>query len=317
VHFRRAVRGRQGGPYQIKINLDRHPPDANPGSRAQATLQARTRPWWTAANANARTILKRCDRASFVVDYSAMSEATVDLDVDQFTLEKAVVEVRYPAAYAIWDRAGSVWSEVGRKWPDLKVSHAQPNKTAFTLDGGKFDAAVELEQSRVVAARPERSLDGLAEVASVLLEIVFRKLEVLTLDRVALRVLYFKKFGDAGQASAALLATDLVRVPRTVMEHRHEDKILLPEFASRIEGKNLGVCFRLRAESRTMDFEPPPEFEEIKPHHDETHGVVVDVDHYTKASIPIGKLNVREWISSSLKVARRDANRLLKDGTRA
>jgi hypothetical protein len=244
-----------------------------------------------------------------------MATGKIDLDVDQFTLERGVIEVRYPAAYAIWDHVGAVWSEVGRRWPDLKMSQpAQPNKTSFKLDSGRFDAAMEVDQCRVIGTRPDRPLEGLSEVASTLFEIIFRQLDILTLTRVGLRLLFFQKCKDVEEASAALLATNVVRIPASVMDHRKDDKIILPEFASRIEGSSMGVAFRLRAESRTVDFEAPPEFEELLPHHDETHGIVLDVDHYTKTPISIGKLNTREWIASSLKVARRDANRILKDG---
>jgi hypothetical protein len=85
------------------------------------------------------------------------------LDLSSFRLEQGVLEIRYPLALALWDKSGALWRSVQGKWPELRLTHAEPMKTAFQI--GKNALKVEVELASVTMLNPDRSLEEFSAMA--------------------------------------------------------------------------------------------------------------------------------------------------------
>jgi hypothetical protein len=58
---------------------------------------------------------------------------SVNLKVDysDFSLGHIVCEIRYPGAYLLFDRTGSIWHALKLRFPSLTVVMATPQQTSF------------------------------------------------------------------------------------------------------------------------------------------------------------------------------------------
>jgi hypothetical protein len=229
------------------------------------------------------------------------------MHVSDFQLERAAFELRYPQAYLLWDRAGSIWSEAVRRWPALKLVRGEPSHISFTLEN-QHELAVTLEKANAVSHFP--AMSTFVQLADTFTGLVTQHLELDHYIRIGLRLFYFRAFPSREEASKAAVSIRILNPP----EGRHfgiEPPYLLPECAFRLEGPSIGVTIRLRAEGRVVDFQPPMNARGLKPHHAEDWGVLFDVDYYTLANVTIGQFKAEDWINSAVHVIRRDSEAFL------
>jgi len=226
-------------------------------------------------------------------------------DLNAFQLENAAFEIRYPMALLLWDRSGQLWTECQKKWPELVALHAEPAKTVFRAN--KNELACELATARIIARFPERPLKEFSEQGPEFLNMVCKHLEVDSLARIGLRLIFFRAHESAEKAAATLLEGNLVRIP-VGQYFKATKEPTLPEYAIQFNGNALQTTVRIRAETRRVDFDPPPGpgFDKFVSIHEEQHGIVVDVDHAAIGTMSLKQVLLREWLAQALHVLRRD-----------
>ena len=135
-----------------------------------------------------------------------------ELNLSQFKLRRAILEVRHPNAYQLWDRAGDLWREATHRWGGLDLLEAQPGSTVFRHDAKRTELSAQLKKTNIVSHYPD-NFDDFVEMATDFLNITKNTLEIYEYERVGLRLLYYNSFPDKAAASNAVIALDLMKVP--------------------------------------------------------------------------------------------------------
>jgi hypothetical protein len=229
-------------------------------------------------------------------------------DLSSFKLEQGVLEIRYPLALPLWDKSGVVWRSVQGKWPELRLVHAEPMKTAFQV--GSTALKIEVELASLTSVNPERSLEEFSVMAKEFFTIATQHLHLSVYKRVGFRLLFFKEFNDKQHASAAFLGLHLIKVPDG-KKFEIGDEPIDPQYVLRWESEKKGVMISCRVETRKIEFDPPAPLESLmKAVHEEKSGIVFDVDYYTVAPVEPGQIDMAEWIRHALHVISRDSKYL-------
>jgi hypothetical protein len=231
--------------------------------------------------------------------------SVTSFDLSSFQPEQGVLEIRYPLALDLWDKSGALWRSIQRKWPDLKLTLAEPMKTQFQT--GKNALKVEIELASITSVNPERSLEEFSAMAKDFFAMTTQYLQISLFKRVGLRLIYFKEFKDKKDASAAFFALRLVNVPDG-KKFEIDDQPIDPQYILRWESDKKGVLVQCRVETRKTEFDPPPTLESlIKPIHQEKSGIVFDVDYYTVSAVEPGQIDMSQWVKHALHVISRDS----------
>lgn len=221
-----------------------------------------------------------------------------------FKLEQVTLEIRYPVALELWDRAGAVWRSVQEKWPDVTLIRAEPARTDFR--SGKNSFTIELEAARIVASVPDRSLEEFGKDAKMFMAAVMQTLRIDVLKRIGFRLIYFREYQSKEAAASALFSLGLLKVPEN-RRFEVSETPLLPQYLVRWESEIKGVFLQVRAEGRKLDFDPPPEAAQyIEPVHIEKDGVTFDIDYYTVASVQPSQIDIAEWARHAVHLINRD-----------
>ncbi len=231
------------------------------------------------------------------------------LNLQDFKLTETVFEVRYDNAYLLWDRAGEIWSKVSSMWPDLKIEKVEPSIITFRLEN-KYQLSVNLDKAHIIDAKPSSSLNEFMEKADNFLKLVIQILQIKNLIRVGFRLVYIRDFNDKFEAADSLLSTKKLLVP-SGRQFGIEGKVTLPRYALVLEGASTAVRVLLEVRDKKVDFDPPPNIEELSPVHLEKHELVYDVDYYTLGKLSIGQLNIKEWLGQIYHLVKRDSKYFL------
>jgi hypothetical protein len=231
------------------------------------------------------------------------------LDLESFKLSQATLEVRYDNAYILWDRAGEIWSRINNMWNGIKPSKVEPSSIIFSLDN-KYQLSVELDKAYIIDSKPSSSLKDFIERADTFMKLIIQPLKIKEFTRIGFRPVYVKSFPDKTLAAKAMLATEMILVPKG-KHFNIEGRMLLPKYAVVLEADSVAVRIALEARDRKIDFDAHPGIEELQSLHLEKHELVYDVDYYTLAKVSVGQLDMKEWISQSYRLIRRDSNSFL------
>lgn len=237
------------------------------------------------------------------------------LTLAEMKLEKAVVELRHPRAFLLWDRAGTLWRHIQKALPGVEPLDAQPSVIRFRLPPND-DLTTETDVHRIISTSPDRKLADLKRRVDHFSRAVMDTLEITQLTRVGLRLIYSTPTQSRDEATRLVLAKGLIRLPDS-LEARppFSGRVALPEVAFRWEGKAIGIAYRLRADLRNFELNIPPDFPEdlnLKSLKREIHHATLDLDYYTTVSMSREQLILGEWLESGLKILRREADRLLE-----
>jgi hypothetical protein len=233
----------------------------------------------------------------------------VAIDLSQFKVQKCVLELRYATAFLLWDRAGSIASQLSKHYPNLKLKEVQPNSQLISVDEHS-DAHVKIDSASVTVAFPTSDLNTFKKLASVLFPLVIDKLELDILSRIGFRVFFEKAFKNR-EGTAAFVAEITRSMPRKSKYFGFEGKMFEFDHAIRWETEVLGCLARIRTIQNQLDIEIPNDFGALDPVHAEKHAVQVDADYYAHAPTPIGKFDAVSIIESWYHLIRRDVGEFL------
>jgi hypothetical protein len=225
-------------------------------------------------------------------------------DLSSFQLELGALEVRYPLAFGLWDKSGALWSSIQGKWPELRLTSADPMKTAFQI--GDNSLRVETEAAGITRINPERSLEEFSAMATTFFALTTQHLNIPLYKRVGFRLVHFKEFDNKKDASAAFFALRLMNVPDG-KKFDIDDQPTDPQYILRWESDKKGVLIQCRVETRKTDFDPAPALQTLlKPIHQVKSGIVFDVDYYTVSPVEPGQIDMSQWVKHALHVISRD-----------
>lgn len=234
------------------------------------------------------------------------------MEFQNLKLEKAVIEIRYPKAYLLWDRAGSLWTKVLKNWPTLSNIEANPAKTVFRLDlEAVYELVVELEAARVVAHRPKQNLVEFQSIVSTFLAITAEMLDIEQFARVGFRLIYCHETATREAADELMTHLNLIRVPEG-QYFGLQKKTISPALTIKFTGEEVGATVRINSQTQVIDFVPAPGFFEMEAINKQSHRVLFDVDYFTVATVDVSQMNFTEWISQIYHLIKRDSNQFLK-----
>jgi hypothetical protein len=233
----------------------------------------------------------------------------VNLDLEKYSLDLVAFEIRYESNWMHWDRAGAVWTDAFRKFPNLRIATGQPQQTTFLL-GRSIQLQILNDRMSIVSAAP-MDLEATGAAADEITRLVIKHFGLSTFSRVGHRYHLFEPKPDPESSSSELLA--LLHLHKPAGKHFGIEGVpLRPTFTMRWEKANQGITIRLSAETRTIDFHPgidmAPYVEPVKRNID---GLMIDLDVYSSGAIPVGSFMPSHLISDSLRVAKRDLSGFL------
>jgi hypothetical protein len=234
----------------------------------------------------------------------------LSLNLDQFTAWNATFEVRYDTAFLFWDRSGSIWAEVKKRYPEATVEQASPNQVRISVDD-RTSAAASVDKAHFTVVNPKNDLRELQSFSKVLFPPLLRYLDVSSLTRVGLRVVYGKRFD--GRKEAADFVSAHSPIPKLKGKHLNVDGIVFePEMYFQYEGDVLGFSIRIKAHQTKMTLAVPVEFQDaLKENRAERSYVTLDVDYYAHGITPITSFDASAIIEGWLHVIRRDIGKVL------
>ena len=227
------------------------------------------------------------------------------LSLSNLKLLQATIEIRYNNAYLLWDRSGLIWSKASSKWVNLKIVKADPMVTNFLIDD-RYEASVQLEKAHFIDLKPSSSLKEFIANAELFVTLVADTLDLTEFTRLGFRLIYYKRFNNKVEAADSLISTKMINVP-SGKHFNIEGKVLTPKYSLKWEGESMGVRVELSAQNKKIDLDVKPGMEEIAPVHVERFEIVYDIDYYTLKNTTKGQLNVKDWISQSYHLIKRDS----------
>jgi hypothetical protein len=228
-----------------------------------------------------------------------------------FRRTQAIFEVRFEAAYVLWDRSGLIWKSVGRNFKKLRHQNITPNQMTFFGDD-RFSMAVELERASITDHRPQGGIDGTIEVLAAFGEQVIEILDVKALTRVGNRYQYSIECKSLEEARRKAQATIPYAVPKKKL-FSIEPAQIGPNLKIEGDDGELAYLAQIYHREQKVELAPPPEYvtlglervEKIK------YELTLDIDFFTKKSIPVERFQAKSWLLGWHKTIVRDADAFL------
>lgn len=224
-----------------------------------------------------------------------------------FYKRQLTVELRYEPAYLIWDRAGTMWSEIARSFKNFKHTQVSPNLVVFQGDD-RFDIAVGLERLAITDLEPH-STEKTAGLCDDIADLVTQFLNIGVLNRVGMRAQHAIKAETLDDAKRMVREFDLIAVP-SVSLFSIEPKNVAPVYKIEVDDGEMGYIAQLYAEERKLEFTPKANMK-MDPIHQSVCELVLDIDCFTKKSVRLESFNLGKWMSSWQKAINADMNKFL------
>lgn len=231
----------------------------------------------------------------------------MSLSISDFVLRGMSFEVRYPTAYLFWDRAGQIAEDLRSRYPAMRLASAEPGKTVFAI--AKQEVSWQLDRLVILDFGPgsSQAIDDFFKICEDCFAITIDNLGITELSRVGIRPTFIRSFSSKEEAAAKLAEAAILHIPDG-KQFNVDPIATYPEYSIRREGEKFGYYLRAYAETFRQNFESPPQWRGTVPETKEEHALMLDVDYYTRASMQVGALKVKELLSQVLHVVRRDAD---------
>lgn len=226
------------------------------------------------------------------------------IDLAKFELETLAYEVRFNDNWMHFDRSGSIWTEMARKFPSMRIVTGQPAQTSFAI-AASIQLQLQHNRLNVVAFNPV-DLEVTRSAADRLTELTLKHFGLNTLSRVGLRLTYYQPHAEAASSTNDVLG--LLRLHSPSGKHfGFEGQPGSPSLHLRWETGTRGILLRLNAEPRRISFQPPLDLAGyISPIEKDLNGLIVDVDTYSTGQIAPGSFRPSDLIDDTQRVVRRD-----------
>jgi len=232
----------------------------------------------------------------------------VPVDLTDFKIQQAALELRYATAFLLWDRAGSIWRKIASYYPEISPKNVQPNLQMFSLDA-RTDGTVQIERC-LITTMHVGNLEEFKRLGAIFCEEVISRLEINVIDRIGFRIIFEKKFNNVDEAIVYIQGVVRAKPPK---EKYFNIKGGLKEFehTMRWEDESRGCLARIKTAQLKLNIETPKEFDELSGVHAQRTVVVVDVDMYTLLPVPVGRFSAPALIEDWLRLMKRDLSEFL------
>jgi hypothetical protein len=237
--------------------------------------------------------------------------AGMSVAFSQFRKRQATFQIRYEPAYALWDNAGSVWTEIFSIFKSAQLRQAAPNKVSFEGDE-RFIMEVNLDSASITDHRPDASWDRTLEVFDSFYRVVVEMLRIRELTRIGTRFILDIPYSSLDIAKMKSKEFGWSSVPQQSL--------------FRIEANTYGVQYKLEADDGELGYiaqvYPKEDTAEINPGPEvQTYGfirekkskpaLVLDLDFMTKKKMRVDAFDADAWNEGWRKTMSKDADKFL------
>lgn len=230
------------------------------------------------------------------------------MPLSDFKLEQLSFQISYETAFYLWGRAGEVWGQMRRSYPEVKPTSGTPTKVVAT--NGNNELGVELDKAYVIAHHPA-SASTFAASLDEFVAIVTRVLEIETLTRVGLRVIYSRKMATLAAAADVALSLGIMSEPKE-LRFGFDGAVTGTDWMLEWTGNAIGANVRIRTDRRQFQMTPSPGVTEVTAMDVKTDRLLADVDYFTTAPMELGQLRPSLWTTEAAQLVRRNLTKLLE-----
>ena len=229
-----------------------------------------------------------------------------------FHQHQLISELRYHEAFAIWDRAGALWQELGSRFKVFKSSSVAPNNVTFFGDD-RYTLSVGIERASIVDNKPEGSNERSLELFSFFAHTVIGILSINVFERVGTRFIYSIDFKTLREAQKKAEESVPYRVPKKKLFNISPES-LSPSFKIEGDDGELAYVAQIYAREHKLDFRPPPDVAALglSKMEKSLFQLVLDLDFSTKKPMPTESFDALTWLTGWNKIVRRDADAFLE-----
>jgi hypothetical protein len=231
------------------------------------------------------------------------------IELDEFKLQRAVLEIRYDPAFLLWDRAGSIGNELHQLFPNLAVKGAAPNQQTLKLDEGT-QVGIEFEKGSLTTFFPPNNLQEFRENCGKVFPVIIDSLARPSLTRIGFRIFYEKLFPTKREASEFVLQY-LPSFRRSGKHFNIEGAVFEPRATIRWEGETIGSLVTLQAIEAKLELDMPLEWGGLEAINARKAYAQLDVDMYAHSSTSTSKFNAPAVVENWYKLIRRDIGSFL------
>jgi hypothetical protein len=259
--------------------------------------KARLHPRHTLGAPRQKGTLENCGQNTDMDSILALKEM---IAYEDFEVESVSIELRYDAAYALWDRSGEVWTRLRNQYPELQSQSATPLQQVFETT--KLRATIELEKF-LVHCRGSDAEQRATEVAQSMLEVCSEHLRLSIFTRVGFREIKTQRFDSP---EAAFAAAGPVAPTQFSQASPASSKTIGFSSGIRLEGEASGLTANIRGEEREIKLKFPWELSNRFEEKDiKEYVLLIDSDYFTVGLTPRSALDLGEWAKQASRSIRR------------
>ena len=238
------------------------------------------------------------------------------LDFGDFSLDRALLEVRYDFAFPMWDRSGLVGDALRSTFGPLELREANPSKIQAEVRESLM-CTVENEKSVITEHNPEGRFEDFRVISADFVDIVRDIFEIDTYVRAGARLFYMNHFDDKRTASNEISESNVIEVPNT--EGPNFDvsgPINEVNYSYRYEGEGKGVSVSMKTVSKELSAKPPIQVRHWEGLNNaemnaQRVGLQLDIDRYTTSPTNSDSFGADRWLEDTRRFIRRDISPFL------
>jgi hypothetical protein len=227
-----------------------------------------------------------------------------------FRRNQLVFELRYAPAYAFWDRAGLLSTEIGQLFKTFQNTSAQPGQVTFTADD-RYALAASLDRASITDHQPQTNLESTFEIFAAFSDIVATRLSIQIFTRIGARYFYTIECKSLKEARDKAKLAVITTMPSRLFGI---DLIsAAPMFRLEADDGELAFNAQIYARENRVDFIPPPDASALGIEKVEklTFQLVLDVDFFTKKPVARESFEAKSWLMGWSKSITRGADEFL------
>lgn len=220
-----------------------------------------------------------------------------DLHINQLTLQ-----LNYPPAYLLWDRAGELTRKVSVLWPGWRLEKAEAGSVMGLANNARVQMGLDMSYVIVTGSKGFAAGEQIAKTVQLWTSI----LELDTIEKIGTRAIFEKKYPDRESAHKAYRAMNLVKWPsRKVFDCAVDSPLNGGAAHLQFEDDQAMTIVRVAPQQVTMEIPAQEEFPDLEGKK-VINRVVVDVDRQTKKSIDATRFSALDWLKGYQHLLNRD-----------
>jgi uncharacterized protein (TIGR04255 family) len=234
------------------------------------------------------------------------------LGISDLKLKNVVFEARFERNYLHWDRAGQLWTDLLLAYPTLKVIRGEPHRTLGRLSS-ELEIVVQNDLFFVTQEEPHPNLKTFGEICDDIVQRTHHLFKITEFTRLGLRKIHVKFFETMEQASLAMLESGLLAMPTGSQFGISSDVPANLEWRAVWGDKRNGCGLQLRSEELNFELDLPLNWKGVSDSiKKKRFQMSWDVDFFTKGSVKIDQLSVKDWLAQASHAIGRDRDNFLQ-----